>query len=129
MQLLLACALALFVGWAFAVCWFFVGGKDGITWGYAVVDAGLAAYFWRMSERKIFPAMLFYLHAFLVAYYLYASVFGLTRWWVAAFTNRIVELALIYVIFGAVIRLNARSRRRRATGLRRIASDLRIAAC
>lgn len=66
-----------------------------------------------MSERRLFPALLFYLHAFLVAYYLYASIVGLTRWWAAAFTNRIVELALLYVIFGAAIRIFARRKQNR----------------
>lgn len=107
-KVLFSCALALFIGWIFSVCWFFIAGKYGVSWGFAVVDAGLAAYFWRMSERKIFPTILFYLHAFLVAYYFYVTLVGSTRWWIAAFTNRIVELALLYVIFGSFYRIYVR---------------------
>ncbi len=79
-----------------------------------------------MSERRLFPTILFYLHAFLVAYYLYVSVVGLTRWWVAAFTNRIVELALLYVIFGSAFRIYARSNSKKEARFRRASFEQRL---
>jgi len=111
-NVLLSCALALLVGWIFSICWFFIGGKYGISWGFAVVDAGLAAYFWRMSVRRLFPTILFYLHASMVVYYFYVSIVGSTRWWMAVFANRIVELALIYIIFGSLYRMRVRRRKK-----------------
>ncbi|HNS87094.1 MAG TPA: hypothetical protein PKH09_09335 [Parvularculaceae bacterium] len=65
-----------------------------------------------MSERRLFPTILFYLHAFLVVYYFYISVVGSTRWWIAAFTNRIVEIALLYVILGSWYRMRAQRRKK-----------------
>ena len=100
------------VGWLFSICWFFIGGKYGISWGFAVIDGGLAAFFWRKSSQRLFPAVLFYLHAAMVVYYFYVSIVGSTRWWMAAFANRIVELTLIYVIFGSLYRMRARRRKK-----------------
>lgn len=118
------CALALSCGWIFSINWYFIGGKDGISWGYAVIDAALAAYFWRLSARKIFPTILFFLHASLVCYHLYISLVGTTGWWIAAFLNRIVEAALLYVIFGSVYRMRARAGRSEEARRRRASIDV-----
>ncbi len=90
-----------------SLAWYSVGGQYGLSWGYAVIDAALAGFFWRLSRRRLFPAVLFYLHAFLVSYHLYVSIIGSTRWWVSAFINRIFEIALLYVIVCSIWRIAA----------------------
>ena len=89
-----------------------------------MIDAGLAAFFYQKSERRLFPSLLFHLYAFLVIYYLYVSLVGTPRWWIAAFTNRIVELALIYVIFGSLYRMHVRRRKKKEARMARAPTRL-----
>ncbi len=94
------------------LAWWTVG-RQGQEWGYALIDFTLAIIFWRMSKGYWFPVPLFFVHAALVVYYLYATLVGVTPWWLAAFVNRVLELEVAYIIGCAIYRI-WRLRRRRS---------------
>jgi predicted membrane protein len=120
---ILAAAAALCVGWVLSLVWYAIGGHAGLTWGYAIIDAGLAAFFWRLSRNRVFPAALFHLHAFLVCYYLYVSIVGSSAWRVATFINRVFELALLYGAGGSIWRIRHLPARKEEARLRRASDD------
>ncbi len=122
-SILLAAATALGVGWIFSLLWFAIGGQQGLTWGYAVIDACLAGFFWRLSRNRLFPAVLFHLHAFLVCYYLYVSIVESSGWWIAAFINRVFEIALLYVAGCSIWRIRHLAARKREARLTRASND------
>ncbi|MEZ5897581.1 MAG: hypothetical protein R3C51_14400 [Parvularculaceae bacterium] len=70
----------------------------GATWGYAVIDAAMAGYFWRQAQNRWFPAPLFYLHIVLIAFYMYVTLFGASAFWIGVVINRIFEIAILYVM-------------------------------
>lgn len=75
-------------------------------YGFAALDASLATTFLFMSRGRWFPVPLFFAHAALVAYDCYALLVGTRPVWVAAFLNRIFELALAYVLICALFRIS-----------------------
>ena len=110
---IVAAAVALALGWGFSLLWFWTGSRSGHVWGYAVIDAALAAYFWTSSQRRWFPVPLFFIHAALVCYFVYVALVGLHTWfWIAAFVNRLFDVALVYVAGCAIYRIRALKQRR-----------------
>jgi len=104
-QQIVAAAIALTTGWVFSLAWYWVAGRHGPSWGYAVIDLALAVYFWRASKGRWFPVPLFYIHASFIVYYIYATLIAAPPWWVIMFVNRLFELAVAYVIGCSVYRI------------------------
>jgi hypothetical protein len=112
-----AAGTAIALSWGFSVAWYFTGARHGLVWSYAIVDGALAAFFWLQSRGRWFPVPLFFIHAALVVYYVYVAAFGLDSWfWIAAFVNRLFDLALIYIGACALYRIRATRRARRRLG-------------
>lgn len=109
-------AAVMAVGWLAAVAWFFTVDDDRLTWGYAVIAFAQAYAFWRLSRTRLFPSLLFAIHMMSVAVYLFSTITHLEPWWVGFWTNRLFELALAYIIGGAIYRIRVRSRKRRLRG-------------
>lgn len=94
--------------------------RFGLVSGNAIIDAALAIYFWERSRGRWFPVPLFYIHVVLLIYAVYASVLGLNAWfWIAAFVNRLFDLALLYVAGCAIYRIRVLRRRAGGTAGRR----------
>ena len=78
---------------------------SGVTWGYAVIDAAIAAVFWRQARKSFFALPLFYLHFADVALYFLTTVFDVKEWWLFAagfMVGLIVWAELALVLFGAL---------------------------
>lgn len=85
-------------------------GPELRNFGLAGVDLVLAGEFYAMSRGRWFPAPLFFLHAGLVLYYLFASSIGSAYGWVAAVANRAFELEAIYIAGCAAFRIGRLAR-------------------
>lgn len=75
-------------------------------YGFAALDATLAATFFFMSRGRWFPVPLCFMHVALFAYDAYALLVGTEPVWIAAFINRIFEIALAYVLGCALFRIS-----------------------
>ena len=82
-------------------------------YGFAFIDLALAFIFFSMSRGKWFPVPLFFLHASLIAYHVYALLVGSGIGWIGAFLNRAFETALIYVMACAAFRIWRSARKRK----------------
>lgn len=88
--------------------------ESGQTWGYALIDAILAVWFWRLRRRSpLFAATLFLFCEFQVGLYLYTTLVATPYYWVAFITNRVFEISLLFVIGCSIYRIRALRRRRR----------------
>lgn len=95
---LAAAARLLSLSWAFSIqLWIVMDGPERSV-AFGLVDFLLACAFFQMSRRRWFPVPLFFLHAALVIYHLYAALVDSSIWWIALFLNRAFELAVGYVI-------------------------------
>ncbi|MEE2690888.1 MAG: hypothetical protein VX640_05020 [Pseudomonadota bacterium] len=92
--------------------------QDLRTHGFIAIDVALAFAFFAMSRGRWFPVPLFFLHAALVAYHVYAGFVGSTIGWVGAFINRAFEMALAYVIACALFRIRRIVRKQKDAPLR-----------
>ncbi len=102
---IVAAAHIVTLSWCFTFFWFHFFSGTGITWGYAVIDAAVAAVFWRQSRRSIFALPLFFNHALCVLLYLIATVLQLAEWWVFFVVNRLFELEIAYLIACSLFRI------------------------
>jgi hypothetical protein len=100
-------------GWLAGIAWFFVVAGSGQTWGQALIDAALVAYFLSAARRRLFPVPLFLIYEFEIAYYLYATLADTSYYWIAFTANRLFELSLIYIIGCSIYRIRALRRRGR----------------
>ncbi len=82
-------------------------------YGFAFIDLALAFIFYSMSRGKWFPVPLFFLHAALIAYHVYALLVGSSIGWIGAFLNRAFEMALLYVMACALWRIRSGARKRK----------------
>jgi hypothetical protein len=110
---LIAAANAVALGWCATAIWFHYFGRTGETWGYAVVDVALAAYFWRLSHDRVLALPLYYVHLVCIVHYLVMTLVGADYWWIAMIANRMFELEVIYLIGCSVFRLRRRARRKK----------------
>lgn len=102
---LAAAARLMAISWAYSLqLWMIVDGPARM-FAYGAVDALLAAAFYHMSRKRWFPVPLFFLHAALAIYDLYAVLAGPSVFWVQMFLNRTFEMELIYIIACAVYRI------------------------
>lgn len=101
-----------------SLLWYLLLAGAGQTWGYAVVDAALAAYFWWESRRRYFPVPLFLIHQLQVVFLLLATVADLQHYWIAMAINRMFELSLLYIIGCSIYRIRALRRKRRGGAVR-----------
>lgn len=92
------------LGWCATFFWFYYFYGTGETWGYAVIDAATASYFWRRSRRMAFALPLFYAHVFFVGLNLLATIIGLADWWLAFLSNRLFEGEMIYIVGCSIYR-------------------------
>ena len=77
----------------------------GRSLAFIALDLTLASGFYLMSRGRWFPVPLFFAHAGLVVYHLYTAFIGSNIIWIAAFINRVFEMAVLYVIACAAYRI------------------------
>ncbi|MEQ8936156.1 MAG: hypothetical protein RIE56_10240 [Amphiplicatus sp.] len=107
----MAAAQLLAASWIASVSvwrWF---APDFRIYGFAFIDLALVFIFYSMSRGKWFPVPLFFLHAALIAYHVYALLVGSSIGWIGAFLNRAFEMALLYVMACAAFRIWRNSRK------------------
>jgi hypothetical protein len=75
-------------------------------YGFAALDAALATTFFFMTRGRWFPVPLFFVHAALFVYDAYALMIGTGPVWVAAFINRVFEIALADVLACSLFRIS-----------------------
>ncbi len=102
---LAAAARLLALSWAAALqFWIVLDGAER-NLAYFAVDAALAYAFFEMSRGRWFPVPLFFLHAALAPYHLWAGFTGSDIFWMALFLNRSFELEVTYVIACSLYRI------------------------
>lgn len=108
-----AAALLLALAWCATFFWRYLFHGSSITWGYAVIDLALAAFFWREARAAIFALPLFYCHVTFVIVYFSTTIFKLTDWWALALANRLFELEIFYIIACAIYRIRSRAKKKK----------------
>lgn len=93
------------LSWCFTFFWYRLYAGSGVTWGYAVIDAAVAAVFWRQARNNLFALPLFYVHLADVALYFLTTIFDVNEWWLFAVANRLFEMEIFYVAACAVFRI------------------------
>lgn len=109
---IVATAYLLAAAWMLGLLTWWILGRRGYDWGYGLIDTTLAIIFWRMSKGYWFPVPLFFIHALQVAYYPYATLIGVTPWWLTAILNRVFEVELVYILSCTIYRLWRKRRSR-----------------
>jgi len=113
------------LSWCFAFFWYHLFAGTGVTWGYAVIDAAVAAVFWRQARKSLFALPLFYVHLADVALYFLTTVFDVKEWWLFAVANRLFEAEIFYVAACALFRIRKLKPKEkgRAAGAPRMIND------
>lgn len=110
---LAAAARLLALNWAASLqFWIALYGFER-NFAYFLFELALACAFYRMSRGRWFPVPLFFLHATLAPYHLYAGLTESDIFWMAVFLNRAFEAEILYVIICSVYRIYAQRVRRR----------------
>lgn len=104
-RVMAAAAHIVTLSWCLTFFWYRLFAGSGVTWGYAVIDAAIAAVFWRQARKSFFALPLFYLHFADVALYFLTTVFDVKEWWLFAAANRLFELEIFYVAACATYRI------------------------
>lgn len=98
-------ALLMAVGWLAAVKIYYSYHGDHLCLMLAAEDCVMAIAFLRMARRRVFTLPLAFLHAGLVGAESIVDVLRLNEGWMIFGANRCFEIALIYIVSCAIVRM------------------------
>lgn len=100
-----AAAILMAAGWLAAVKIYYSYHGDHLCLALAAEDCVMAIVFLRMARRRVFPLPLAFLHIGLVGAQSIVDVLRLNESWMIFGANRCFEIALIYIISCAIVRM------------------------
>lgn len=98
-------ALLMAVGWLATLRIYYSYHGDHLCLALAAQDCVMAVAFLRMARRRVFTLPLAFLHTGLVGAHSIVDVLRLNEGWMIFGANRCFEIALIYIISCAVVRM------------------------
>lgn len=100
-----AAAILMAAGWLTSLKIYYAYHGDHLCLALAGQDCVMAIAFFSMARRRAFPLPLAFLHTGLVGVYLIVDAIRLNEGWMIFGANRCFEIALIYIISCAVVRM------------------------
>ncbi len=100
--------------WAFGLFAFFYVKVPAYYLVAVMLDTMLAYHFWQMAKVEIFPAALYLILLFEIAFVTFALAAGLSTYWTLFVMNRLFEVTLVYLIGCALFRIHIRRRQEKS---------------